>query len=232
MRNIVCTLFLMGIGITAQAQITCSFMSMSVNVSDTGYVKLYHPGAYLLWPREHTIIYWEVQDFQGGIVHRDTTIGNTAGDMGFNHSIPFSDSMTVYSLIINDSVSDGVNTWAMACSVTDTLYWKPDTIGSFIQYRWDFVGGPNEGKNVLSQRDEPLHEHGIRIYPNPASKTISIDGLSEPLRSVSMYTIHGQRVYFDRPVLGNNTVNIDHLPEGHYVLWINERIQTLVQVTP
>lgn len=152
--------------------------------------------------------------------------------MGFNHSIPFSDSMTVYSLIINDSVSDGVNTWAMACSVTDTLYWKPDTIGSFILYRWDFVGGPNEGKNVLSQSDEPLHEHGIRIYPNPASKTISIDGLSEPLRSVSMYTMHGQRVYFERPALGNNTVNIEHLTEGHHVLWINERIQTLVQVTP
>ena len=52
--------------------------------------------------------------------------------------------MTVYYLNINDSVSDGVNTWAMACSVTDTLYWKPDTIGSFILYRWNFVGGPNE----------------------------------------------------------------------------------------
>lgn len=112
------------------AQIDCSMLGMAVNVSDTDYIKLYHSGPYLLWPREHNVIYWDITHLQGGLVHQDTTYGEDAGHMGFNHTVPLSDSMIVSSIIINDSVLDmsSGNVYPMACQNIDTLYWEPDTI--------------------------------------------------------------------------------------------------------
>ncbi|MGB2413481.1 MAG: hypothetical protein ACPH9Q_07140, partial [Schleiferiaceae bacterium] len=131
MKKLLVTLLLTGVGLSGHAQqINCSMLGMAVNVSDTDYIKLYHSGPYLLWPREHNVIYWDITHLQGGLVHQDTTYGEDAGHMGFNHTVPLSDSMIVSSIIINDSVLDmsSGNVYPMACQNIDTLYWEPDTI--------------------------------------------------------------------------------------------------------
>jgi hypothetical protein len=61
-------------------------MNLIVNVSDTGLVKLYHPGHYLTWPSAENIIVWEITDSQGNIIAEDTLI-DESGYL-FNHNIP------------------------------------------------------------------------------------------------------------------------------------------------
>ena len=73
MKSFLSTLLIAVFGLSASAQIDCTMLGMSVNVSDTDYIKLYHAGPYLLWPREHNVIYWDITDLQGGLVHLDTT---------------------------------------------------------------------------------------------------------------------------------------------------------------
>ena len=46
----------LGLTQTTQAQVGCDMMNLSVNVSDTGLVKLYHPGNYLTWPSNANVL--------------------------------------------------------------------------------------------------------------------------------------------------------------------------------
>lgn len=233
MKKLYLSLFFIFFGLSTNAQIDCSMLGMSVNVSDTDYIKLYHSGPYLLWPREHNVIYWDITHLQGGLVHQDTTYGEDAGHMGFNHTVPLSDSMIVSSIIINDSVLDmsSGNVYPMACQNIDTLYWEPDTMGTgTILYRWEFVGDINVGTSVLSIKENDLEDCLPRIYPNPASTNIIIDNLSKGRRSIAIYNIYGQPFFDTENMNQSITINVENWPTGQYVIWINERSMQLLNV--
>lgn len=234
MKRFFFTLYFLILGSIANAQqIDCTMLGMLVNVSDTGTIKLYHSGPYLLWPREPNVIYWDITDLQGGLVAKDTTYGQNAGHYTFHHAVPLTDSMIVSALIINDSVQDisTGNISPMACLNIDTLYWEPDTIiPGTILYRWEFVGGPNSGVSVLSI-DEQIHESAFaRIYPNPASTNIFIEKIAEDLWSIAVYNLHGQQMFAREGVDQNITVNIENWPAGQYIVWINQRPTQLLYI--
>jgi hypothetical protein len=232
-KSFLLTLLITVFGLSASAQIDCTMLGMSVNVSDTDYIKLYHAGPYLLWPREHNVIYWDITDLQGGLVHLDTTYGEDAGNMGFNHIVPLSDSMIVSAIIMNDSVQDmsSGNVYPMACQNIDTLYWEPDTITpSYISYRWEFVGGSNAGVSVLWIDEKDLESTHARIYPNPASTNIFIDKLSEGLRSITIYNIHGQQIFASESIDPKIAINIESWPTGQYIIRINHRPTQLLNI--
>ena len=61
MKKILLSLVIaLGLTHATQAQVGCDMMNLIVNVSDTGLVKLYHPGHYLTWPQNENIIVWEI----------------------------------------------------------------------------------------------------------------------------------------------------------------------------
>lgn len=215
------------------AQIDCSMLGMAVNVSDTGKVVLYHSGPYLLWPREHNVIYWDITDFQGGFVAQDTTYGEHAGHYTFLHFIPLTDSIIVSAVIINDSVYDMStgNSSSMACQNIDTLYWMPDTMGTgTILYRWEFVGGSNGGASVLSINENEIETAIARIYPNPASNNLFIDNLSEEISSITIYNGYGQQIFTSESPNQNIGINVESWPAGQYVVWINQTPTQLINV--
>lgn len=233
MRKYYLFLLLTVFGISSNAQIDCSMLGMSVNVSDTDYIKLYHSGSYLLSPGEHNVIYWNITDLQGGIVHQDTTYGEDAGHMGFYHSVPLNDSMIVSSIIINDSVLDwsSGNKNPMACENIDTLFWEPDTITTgTILYRWEFVGGINVGSSILSTIENHLEVSLAHIYPNPASTNIIIDHLSKGLGSIAIYNSDGQRFFSTESINQTTTINVENWPNGQYIIWINQRPIQLLSI--
>ena len=215
------------------AQIDCNMLGMTVNVSDTGKVVLHHSGPYLLWPREHNLIYWDVTDIQGGFVAQDTTYGENAGHYTFLHSIPLTDSIIVSAVIINDSVYDMStgNSSSMACQNIDTLYWEPDTIlPGTILYRWEFVGGSNGGVSVLSINENEVETAIARIYPNPASTNLFLDNLSEGIRSITIYNSYGQQIFTSGNLNQNIAINVESWPTGQYLVWINQTTTQLINV--
>jgi len=126
---------------TTQAQVACDMMNLIVNISDTGLVKLYHPGHYLTWPPAENIIVWEVTDAQGNIIAEDTLIDDSG--FLFNHNIPLTDTMSVTAILTNDSAG-------VACLIEDELFWEvTEVIPDVFIGRWEFVYG-NVGVDVTN----------------------------------------------------------------------------------
>ena len=57
----------------------------------------------------------------------------------------------------------------------------------------------------------------VKVYPNPASETLRIDGLEAD--EIQVYNALGQLV---KVVRGTNEVNVNSLPEGLYLLRITD----------
>tara|TARA_B110000977_G_scaffold187549_1_gene254785 strand:- start:1474 stop:2070 length:597 start_codon:yes stop_codon:yes gene_type:complete len=122
-----------------QAQLTsvdCNTMGLTVNVSDTNIVDIYHPGHYLTSPQEYNVIDWEITDNQGNIIAQETIIDYHR--FNFQPNIPLTDTLNVSAHLMNDSAfhqGSPVN-----CLIQDQLYWKEDYYSSGTLYgRWTFV---------------------------------------------------------------------------------------------
>jgi hypothetical protein len=58
----------------------------------------------------------------------------------------------------------------------------------------------------------------LKIYPNPASKVLNIDGLTKGC-TVKVYSVNGQAIELNNQVVQNNrlSIGIEHLPAGMYI---------------
>ena len=139
MKNILPVLIVF-LGLTLQAQVVttvpCDQMGLSVNVSDTNMVSLYHPGHYLTWPRTSNVIEWIVSDKQGNVIAQDILIDEQS--FTFSFDIPLTDTLLVSAQLVNDSAIHEGN--PVNCLIEDALYWKEDVFPSGTPYgRWTFV---------------------------------------------------------------------------------------------
>jgi hypothetical protein len=80
MKNVLPLLLVIaiGLGYATNAQVTmtvpCDMMSLSVNISDTNFVDIYHPGHYLTHPQADNVIHWEITDTQGTIIAQESVM--------------------------------------------------------------------------------------------------------------------------------------------------------------
>lgn len=142
MKKILLTLAIaFGLTQITKAQITtclpCDQLGMSVNVSDTNYLNIYHAGQYLTHPQEFNVFAWEFTDQQGNIIFEDTIVDDEF--VSFSHSFPISDTMNVTVYLRNDSaiLADGniVN-----CLFEDQIYWEVGVYPSGTPWgRWEFI---------------------------------------------------------------------------------------------
>ena len=139
MKNILPALMVF-LGITIQAQVIttvpCDQMGLSVNVSDTNTVNLYHPGHYLTWPGNSNVIEWIISDKQGNVIVQDILIDEQS--FTFQIDVPLTDTLLVSAQLTNDSaIHEGS---PVNCLIEDALYWKEDAFPSGTPYgRWTFV---------------------------------------------------------------------------------------------
>ena len=114
----------LGLTKTTQAQVIttvdCNTLSLIVNVSDTDFVKLYHPGHYLTHPGSENHIAWTITNMQGNIIAQDTLINNS--DFSFSHNIPLTDTINVTAHLCNDSAIH--NGYPVNCLIEDQLHWE------------------------------------------------------------------------------------------------------------
>ncbi len=132
----------------------CDQLSMTVNVSDTNYLNIYHAGQYLTHPQEFNVFAWEFTDQQGNIIFEDTIVDDAI--VSFSHSFPISDTMNVTVYLRNDSanldnwyISEGLPTTgnSINCLFEDQIYWEtgaPTPWGS-----WTFIhNNPGVDQNI------------------------------------------------------------------------------------
>ena len=172
MKKILLTLAIaFGLTQIAKAQITtclpCDQLGMSVNVSDTNYLNIYHAGQYLTHPQEFNVFAWEFTDQQGNIIFKDTIVDDAI--VSFSHNFPITDTMNVTVYLRNDSanldnwyISEGLptNGNSINCLFEDQIYWMTGTYPSGTAWgRWEFISGddfsnPGVDLNVVLAIDD------------------------------------------------------------------------------
>ena len=141
MKKIFLLLFIaFGLSQTTNAQVVtavpCDWMSLVVNVSDSNFVDIYHPGHYLTHPREYNVIHWDITDTQGTIIAQESVVDYQR--INFEPNIPLTDTLIVSAHLVNDSAIYEGN--PVNCLILDQLYWKEDYYPSGTLYgRWTFL---------------------------------------------------------------------------------------------
>jgi hypothetical protein len=208
MRKYITTLAFVALSHTAIGQ-QCSWVGLSVSASDSTFCQLYTPGPYLISPRDSNIVTWEISDFQGNIVHRDTTIGNAAL-MYFNHNVTDADSLIVKALLVNNAAG-------LMCLNHDTIFWEiTEPVPGFSFGNWEFVN-VSIAQNVtdVDEMESPLN---INLYPSPvASEYLHIEGPLDPY-DVTIVNIQGQILGSYIGLSGTEKVDVSHLFSGTYLI--------------
>ena len=127
-----------GLGYATKAQVTmtvpCDMMNLTVNISDTNFVDIYHPGHYLTHPQAHNVIHWEITDTQGTIIAQESVVDYQR--INFEPNISLTDTLNVSAHLVNDSAIYEGN--PVSCLIEDQLYWQED-LSSLDNGRWTFV---------------------------------------------------------------------------------------------
>jgi len=211
MRHILLTLFIVaGLTQTTQAQtdIPCEQTGWSVNIgSIADFVKMYHAGHYLIWPREENVITWTATDNQGNLIVQETIIDSS--DFSFNHSVPTTDIIHISAELNNQAA--GIS----GCYIEDVLFWEQTEVtpGVF-SYSWALLNGNTP--TTLGGQDNQLLDVTI-------TSTL-IDAYIE-LKSANSYTIsiydkRGRSVKKKRITTQTNRMPVGDLPPGMYFVKI------------
>ena len=215
MRHILLTLFIVaGLTQTTQAQtdIPCEQTGWSVNIgSIADFVKMYHAGHYLIWPREENVITWTATDNQGNLIVQETIIDSS--DFSFNHSVPTTDIIHISAELNNQAA--GIS----GCYIEDVLFWEQTEVtpGVF-SYSWALLNGNTP--TTLGGQDNQLLDVTI-------TSTL-IDAYIE-LKSANSYTLsiydkRGRSVKKKRITTQTNRMPVGDLPPGMYfVRMVNDQ---------
>ena len=116
------------------SSVPCDWMTLSVNISDTNFVDIYHPGHYLTHPQSHNVIHWEITDTQGTIIAQESVVDYQR--INFEPNISLTDTLNVSAHLVNDSAIYEGN--PVSCLIEDQLYWQED-LSSLDNGRWTFM---------------------------------------------------------------------------------------------
>jgi hypothetical protein len=189
-----------------QAQITCEQTSLIVNVGNPDFVKMYHPGQYLISPQEENVFTWTVTDDQGTIIAEETIIDSS--DFEFSHAIPTTETINISVVQINEAAGFA------ACSIEDVLFWEETEVlpGSFI-YSWNLLYG-NIG--ILGSND--LIAPTVNLYPNPSNDLINISFGKDQLSKLELYDLTGKLIFNRNLNTNAYALDIANYPSGIYIV--------------
>ena len=132
------TVIAFGLGQAIKAQVImtvpCDWMNLTVNISDSNFVDIHHPGHYLTHPQAHNVIHWDITDTQGTIIAQESVVDYQR--INFEPNISLTDTLNVSAHLVNDSAIYEGN--PVSCLIEDQLYWQED-LSSLDNGRWTFV---------------------------------------------------------------------------------------------
>ncbi len=114
------------------------------------------------------------------------------------------------------------NPWLICAGNNDTTWFYRDEMyinpwfGDILDTLPAISGGCSLNASVFVGVDEAEDDY-FRIYPNPATTSLTLAPATNEPQQFRMYTTSGQLVLNQR-IQGRNTIDVSHLPEGIYLL--------------
>ena len=84
-------------------------------------------------------------------------------------------------------------------------------------------------KETISSSADPYNEKEVKVYPNPAERTINIANEVGIFSSFSLTNVNGQSVLYGNLEAGTNVLDIFHLHEGIYFIQLNGNKRSTVK---
>lgn len=205
----------------------CEYVSVQIASSDTSLINLYNAGFFLIPNGNANVYVWHVTDFNGEIIHQDTTSADTDEDelfSLFNHNIPITDSMSATITITNEV--EGI-----ICTISDTLFWEETEIspGSFIG-NWAVLSDNGGVEEIISSTKEViLNSSKVQIYPSPVTNYFKLNTNLE-LHHLSIADINGKTIKSISNFEYANLVDVSNFAEGTYFLQLWNKDYKLIAV--
>ena len=116
-------------------------------------------------------------------------------------------------------ISNGLppNGNSINCLFEDQIYWS--TGASSPWGSWTFIHN-NVGVDVTNINESIIVESDFKIFPNPASNQLNIDGLNEEY-ALKILNIQGQLFYEMNNIQGHQKIDVSFLPSGLYFINVN-----------
>ncbi len=177
---------------------------------------------------------WRLEDADGNVVFERTTLTNNT-----SYRDTFDLEMGCYSLVIEDSDSDGLGYWY-------SNQVEGETNG---QFRVKLIGGPiveyfptdfgnfhryNFSVGFTVNLDEEELDHEIKVFPNPNDGVFEVELLGSigNKAEIQIYDLMGRQVFSEKMNangdFASSSLELQHIPAGHYMIKIvtSERVYT------
>lgn len=143
--------------------------------------------------------------------------GNSVGYLGYNPYFVVAPNETV-NLSIPTSLFIAPGNYILA------FFYKPAG-GEWTQYSSNYAQ-IQLTKHANPVTDPTEKQAELRVYPNPASDVITVNGLTSQGNSLKLFNMQGQIALHER-IENNGTININHLPSGVYIAVITDKNGTI-----
>lgn len=159
-------------------------------------------------------------------------------------------SFTADVIGMTQTISDGkaiTHTAMGTIPITDTAIWfftwtaPPETVGPVTFYAAINAAngdGTNGGDQInlsnftttpATAIDDRPYVHNLKIYPNPSTGAITLDGSVEKNNErIEIMNLNGQIVHSEKVSVEAQKVNLSHLEKGIYIVRVGAKSQRLI----
>ena len=154
--------------------------------------------------------------FPGGLVHM----------LSYSGMNPFTYQATLDGWANSSSIPQGIT-----LDSEDLFYCSEDSRTILMQNGWTIGGDEitDDASLCASSDSENIFISNLNISPNPCTEYISFNNLYPDLEYAQVLNFNGNIINHYKAKLGNNKLNLEHLPEGFYVLQLifNNKIESV-----
>jgi len=101
-----------------------------------------------------------------------------------------------------------------------------DPFRGYLDYDINYWGdgwGPSNFTELINNISSGIDINQMRIYPNPFSNLLTIDGLPNKDLTIEIYDIHSRLIYQDNQYLAHSiTINTAYINPGLYLLRVRD----------
>lgn len=119
-------------------------------------------------------------------------------------------------------------------NLTFRAFRYPTEYGAFVGRDLSSKGfvelNPNEEYCEILTSTNEAEDFAVRVFPNPTTELLHLQWLDNVITSIKIVDMKGQEIYHKKASGNSETIKVDHLPNGSYILVLNNRKKILFVV--